>query len=71
MKMKIRVFGERRHVGEFLCLKKIMLVKGLDGQEMPQGDVIKATVNNPYPCSGPKHQCVRCISNNLWCILPR
>ena len=54
------------HLWEFLYLKKILMsVKGLVGIEISLRDVIKATVNNPYPWPEPKSQCVRCINNDL------
>ena len=46
---------KRAHVGKFLGLAKILIsVEGLDTEEMPQKDDIKAMVSNPYPWSGPK-----------------
>ena len=49
---------KRAYVGKVLGLaKKLISVEGLDIQEMPQRDDIKAMVSNPYPWPGPKdHQ---------------
>ena len=47
---------KQAHVGKFLDLTKILMsVKGIDAQEMPQRDDIKATVNQPYPWPGPRN----------------
>ena len=44
------------NVVKFLGLAKIMMsVEGLDAQEMPQRDDIKAMVSNPYPWPGTKN----------------
>ena len=41
---------KRAHVGKFLGFAKILIsVEGLDTQEMPHRDDIKAMVSNPYP----------------------
>ena len=49
---------KRARIGRYLGLAKILIsVEGLDTQEMPQRDDIKAMVSNPYPWPGPKdHQ---------------
>ena len=49
---------KRAHIIRYLGLAKILKsVEGLDTQEMPQRDDIKAMVSNLYPWSGPKdHQ---------------
>ena len=42
------------HIRRYLGLAKILMsVEGLDTQEMPQRDDVKAMVSNPYPWSGP------------------
>ena len=49
---------KRTHIGKCLGLAKILMsVEGLDTQEMPKRDDIKAMVSKPYPWPGSKgHQ---------------
>ena len=47
--------SEEYQVGKVLGLTKLLMsVEGLDTQEMPQRDDIKAMVSNPYPWPEPK-----------------